>query len=135
MRSRVVASAGVRHLKVEDGPLELSLVFTDDAEQRALNRAWRNQDRPTNVLSFPNMDDGTMVAAGLPRLLGDVVLARETVAREALEQGKTVADHTVHLLVHGILHPLGYDHEQADEAEEMDKTEEHPSDLQSLMRT
>src|SRR3546814_21018204 len=69
------------------------------------------------------MDDGTMVAAGLPRLLGDVVLARETVAREALEQGKTVADHTVHLLVHGILHLLGYDHEQADEAEEMEAQE------------
>src|SRR3546814_11053715 len=69
------------------------------------------------------MDDGTMVAAGLPRLLGDVVLARETVAREALEQGKTVADHTVHLLVHGILHLLGYDHEQADEAEEMEALE------------
>src|SRR3546814_19899525 len=117
MRSRVVASAGVRHLKVEDGPLELSLVFTDDAEQRALNRAWRNQDRPTNVLSFPNMDDGTMVAAGLPRLLGDVVLARETVPRGALEQGKTVADHTGHLLVPGILHLLGYDPEQDDPGE------------------
>src|SRR3546814_6402962 len=94
-----------------------------------------------------------MVAAGLPRLLGDVVLARETVAREALEQGKTVADHTVHLPVHGILHLLGYDHEQADEAEEMEaleriilaglgiadpyaenRSEEHTSELQSLMR-
>src|SRR3546814_20240237 len=124
MRSRVVASAGVRHLKVEDGPLELSLVFTDDAEQRALNRAWRNQDRPTNVLSFPNMDDGTMVAAGLPRLLGDVVLARETVAREALEQGQTVADNTVPLLDHGDLPLLAYAPAQAHRPAHMEGLDE-----------
>src|SRR3546814_16558375 len=100
-RSRAAASAVLRHLKVEDGPLELSLVFTDDAEQRALNRAWRNQDRPTNVMSFPNLDDGTMVAAGLTRLLGDVGLARDTVRRGALEHGNKEAAHTVHLPGHG----------------------------------
>src|SRR3546814_6772075 len=66
-RSRAAASAVLRHLKVEDGPLELSRVLTDDAEQRALNRAWRNPDRPTHVLSVPNMDDGTLAAAGLGR--------------------------------------------------------------------
>lgn len=117
-------------------PLEISLVFTDDAEQRALNRAWRGKDRPTNVLSFPNMDGPNMDGpdmdgpnlesgenAGVPRLLGDVVLARETVLREAAEQDKSAADHTSHLLVHGVLHLLGYDHEHPDEAEEMESLE------------
>src|SRR3546814_17334489 len=113
MRSRVVASAGVRHLKVEDGPLELSLVFTDDAEQRALNRAWRNQDRPTNVLSFPNMDDGTLVAAGLPRLLGDVVLASATAAHEVLGSGKAWGAHTDPLLSHRLPYILGFAPNQA----------------------
>jgi probable rRNA maturation factor len=109
------------------GPLEISLVFTDDAEQRALNRDYRQRDQATNVLSFPNMDDpggtGGPAAADLPQLLGDVVLARETVAREAVEQGKSLQDHTAHLLVHGLLHLLGYDHEDSAEAEEMEALE------------
>lgn len=121
-RARTAVAAVLSQLAV-DAPLEISLVFTDDAEQRALNRDWRGKDRPTNVLSFPNMDDGGPAAPGLPRLLGDVVLARETVAREAREQGKTLADHTMHLLVHGTLHLLGYDHEQAGEAAEMEALE------------
>ncbi|WP_193366683.1 rRNA maturation RNase YbeY [Pelagibius marinus] len=109
---------------LEAGPLEISLVFTDDAEQRTLNRDWRDKDRPTNVLSFPNMDEpGDPHPEGLPRLLGDVVLARETVLREAGEQGKTPADHTTHLLVHGLLHLLGHDHEEACEAEAMEALE------------
>lgn len=112
---------------VEAGPLEVSLVFTDDAEQQALNRDYRGKDRATNVLSFPNMDDpheaGLAGAAGAPRLLGDVVLARETVLGEAAEQGKTPADHTSHLLVHGLLHLLGHDHEETAEAEEMEALE------------
>ena len=113
-----------------DGPpgggraLEISLVFTDDAEQRALNRDYRHQDRTTNVLSFPNMDDAAdEVAAGQPQLLGDVVLARETVAREAVAQGKSLADHTTHLVVHGLLHLLGHDHQQPAEAAEMESLE------------
>ncbi len=112
---------------LEAGPLEVSLVFTDDAEQQSLNRDWRDKDRPTNVLSFPNMDEPGDLhpAAGesLPRLLGDVVLARETVLREAAEQGKSAADHTTHLLVHGLLHLLGQDHEEAAEAEAMEALE------------
>jgi probable rRNA maturation factor len=121
-RARAVVSAVLHHLEI-GGPLEISLVFTDDAEQRALNRAWRDKDRPTNVLSFPNMDHEGTTAAGLPLLLGDVVLARETVAREAREQGKSTADHTAHLLVHGTLHLLGYDHEEAAAASEMEALE------------
>lgn len=107
-------------------PLEISLVFTDDAEQQGLNRDFRGKDSPTNVLSFPNMDETQMPgidANGAPRLLGDVVLARETVLREADEQAKRPGDHVSHLLVHGVLHLLGYDHEEADEAEEMESLE------------
>src|SRR3546814_9521374 len=85
-----------RHLKLAGESLEISLVFTDDAEQRSLNRDYRMKDRPTNVLSFPSMDDGMndrgSAAAGQPRLLGDVVLARETIAREARAQGKSMAE-------------------------------------------
>ena len=109
---------------LEAGPLEVSLVFTDDAEQRGLNRDYRDKDRPTNVLSFPNMDEPDETGpVGIPRLLGDVVLARETVLREAREQGKTPADHTIHLLVHGLLHLLGQEHEETAEAEAMEALE------------
>lgn len=98
---------------------ELSLVLTNDAHQQELNRQWRGRDRPTNVLSFP---DGTPLPGG-GRLLGDVVLALETCRREAREQGKPLADHAVHLVVHGVLHLLGHDHEREDKAEVMEALE------------
>jgi probable rRNA maturation factor len=96
---------------------ELSVLLADDAAIRALNRDWRGKDQPTNVLSFPA---GAPAAEGAPLLLGDVALAYETVAREAAEQGKSLADHTRHLLVHGVLHLLGHDHEDEAEAERME---------------
>lgn len=116
---------------------EVSLVFTDDAAVAELNRAYRGCAGPTNVLSFPNMEDEDPLAAGpadagsgdtdpgtaRPRLLGDVILARQTVLREAGEQGKRVSDHIQHLLVHGFLHLLGHDHENAAEAERMEALE------------
>lgn len=108
-----LAGAGVT------GALEVSLLLTDDAEQRALNRAHRGKDSPTNVLSFPA---GYVPPAG-PRPLGDISLALETVTREAAEQGKSVADHVSHLLVHGTLHLVGYDHGDDAEAEEMEALE------------
>ena len=92
-----------------------SVLFADDAALEALNRQWRGKDKPTNVLSFPAPD-----GAGT---LGDIAIAYETVAREAQEQGKTVADHATHLLVHGLLHLLGYDHEADGEAAEMEGLE------------
>jgi len=121
-RVRAAAGAALTHLDV-GGPLEISLVFTDDAEQRSLNRDYRHKDSATNVLSFPNMDDAVPSPSGVTRLLGDVVLARETVQREARAQGKSLADHTIHLVVHGTLHLLGYDHESAEEAAEMEALE------------
>lgn len=100
---------------------EVSLLFTDDAHIQVLNRDFRGKDKPTNVLSFPAAsgvfpDDATKV-------LGDIVIARETVEREAEEEGKSFDHHLTHLLVHGFLHLLGYDHESDDEAEEMEAME------------
>src|SRR5690606_39912664 len=88
------------------GAAELSMVLTDDAEQQLLNRDWRGIDKPTNVLSFPQIEP----FAPLDGLLGDIILARETLEREAVEQGVSFEDHFTHLVVHGFLHILGYDH-------------------------
>jgi probable rRNA maturation factor len=99
---------------------EVSVLLTDDAAVQVLNREWRGVDKPTNVLSFPA--EGVS-PPGAPALLGDVALAFETVAREAAAQGKPIEHHTRHLLVHGVLHLLGYDHMQDDEAERMEGRE------------
>lgn len=103
------------------GDSELSLLFTDDAHIRVLNREWRGKDKPTNVLSFPAFD----VAPGdpLPAMLGDIVLAYETVSSEAVLEHKPFDHHVTHLVVHGLLHLLGYDHETDEEAEEMEGLE------------
>ncbi|MGL4312696.1 MAG: rRNA maturation RNase YbeY [Sphingomonas sp.] len=106
---------------------EISVRLTDDAEVQALNRDYRQTDKPTNVLSFPmiepdlldavaNTDDGEV-------LVGDIVLARETCAREAAEKGVTIADHATHLIVHGTLHLLGYDHIDEGQADAMEAVE------------
>ncbi len=94
------------------GVAELSIVLMDDAEQRELNRQWRQIDKPTNVLSFPQIEPFSPVVG----ILGDITLARETLEREALELGKSFTDHYTHLVVHGFLHILGYDHIEDDEA-------------------
>jgi len=101
--------------------LELSL--TDDAEQQSLNREYRGKDAPTNVLAFPLDDPEAPPLAGALVLLGAITLARGTVAREAEMQGKPLADHVRHLAVHGVLHLLGYDHEDPAEAERMERAE------------
>ena len=93
---------------------ELSVVLSDDEAVRILNKRWRGKDAPTNVLSF---------ATGEPNLLGDVVLAFETVAREAKAQGKPLANHVRHLVVHGVLHLLGHDHARERDATRMENRE------------
>jgi probable rRNA maturation factor len=105
------------------GPAELAVVLTDDAEQQRLNRAYRGLDRPTNVLAFPAWQPGAPVLPNGEILLGDVVLAFETVEREAAEQDKPFADHFRHLIVHGVLHLLGHDHLSETEAEAMESLE------------
>ncbi|MGH6894078.1 MAG: rRNA maturation RNase YbeY [Dongiaceae bacterium] len=101
---------------------EISFVLTDDRRLRALNRAYRGKDKPTNVLSFAALDDDRP-KPGMPWLLGDVVLASGVIAREAKAQGKNLAHHLTHLAVHGVLHLLGYDHEQNQDAEAMEALE------------
>jgi len=104
-------------------PLLLGILLTDDAEQRELNRTYRGKDASTNVLSFALTDSETPRAPEAPVLLGDVVLAYETVAREAAAQAKPLEHHVQHLVVHGVLHLLGFDHEIETEAEMMEARE------------
>jgi probable rRNA maturation factor len=104
-----------------DGPAELSIVLADDALVRGLNNQWRGVDKPTNVLSFPAL--AAAAAPGAPLLLGDVVLAFETVASEASEQHKPLGDHLAHLVAHGVLHLLGFDHQAAADARRMEALE------------
>ena len=109
---------------VEDAQrMEVSVVLTNDAEIRDLNRTWRDQDKPTNVLSFPGETDTNSPDA--PILLGDVVVAFETTRREVDDDraAANLADHLTHLIVHGVLHLLGYDHEIDAEADEMERLE------------
>jgi len=102
-------------------PPEVSLVFTDDASIREINAEWRSQDKPTNVLSFPAfpVTPGKMPGP----MLGDIILAYETLVREAEDLGKPFDEHLTHLLVHGFLHLFGYDHLDESEAERMESLE------------
>lgn len=102
-------------------PVEISLVFTDDSDIRGINAEWRGQDKPTNVLSFPAFP---LEPGGKPGpMLGDIILAEETLRREALDLGKPFEDHLTHLLVHGFLHLFGYDHMTDEEAAVMEGLE------------
>jgi probable rRNA maturation factor len=107
--------------------LSASLLLTCDEEVHALNRDWRQRDKPTNVLSFPMLGREELLRLpvdGPPELLGDVALAYETCAREANEKAIPLADHAAHLIVHGLLHLAGHDHELgAGEAEAMEALE------------
>ena len=104
-------------------PLIVGIILTDNAEQQQLNRVYRGKDVSTNVLSFSIAEPGATLPSGAPVLLGDVVLAFETVAREATEQGKPLPDHLRHLIVHGVLHLLGFDHERDADAVVMESRE------------
>ena len=101
---------------------EVSILLTGDAAVRELNKNYRNVDRPTNVLSFAALDDENEPVVD-PMLLGDIVVAFETTEREAGEQACSFADHLFHLVVHGMLHLIGYDHIEEWEAEEMEALE------------
>lgn len=116
-----VLEATLHGLEFDDVDSELSLVFTDDANIRTINAKWRHIDKATNVLSFPAfpMQPGQQPGP----ILGDIVIARETVQREAQEENKSFDDHLSHLIVHGLLHLTGYDHQNDDEAEQMESLE------------
>jgi probable rRNA maturation factor len=99
-------------------PGEVSIVLSDDSAIRALNRDWRGVDKPTNVLSFP----APKASAG-KKMLGDIVIAYETLARECDDEDRVFLHHLAHLAVHGFLHLIGYDHETDAQAEEMEGLE------------
>lgn len=99
--------------------VELSVVLAEDARIRELNRTWLGKDKPTNVLSFPAAES----AGGKLRFLGDIVLAFETIKREADAERKSLEHHVAHLAVHGTLHLLGYDHGSDSDAESMEDRE------------
>ena len=102
-------------------PAEVSVVLADDPFIRRLNRDHRGKDKPTNVLSFPLEDAAE--ANGRRRLLGDIVLAHRTIRREAKAEGKRIASHAAHMLVHGTLHLLGFDHGRVKAARVMEAHE------------
>jgi probable rRNA maturation factor len=116
-RTAILAAVEESRIELADNA-EISVVLCGDSFIRELNRKWRGQDKPTNVLSFPAGGD----LASAP-LLGDIVVAFETAASEALEAGKPLRDHVAHLLVHGFLHLIGHDHEKVAEAEVMEALE------------
>jgi probable rRNA maturation factor len=115
---RAISEAGTMVPAAEG---EIAIVLTDDAAIRVLNRDWRRKDAATNVLSFPTR--GPRVAPGIPRLLGDIVIAYETTEREARAEHKPFAHHLAHLAVHGFLHLAGYDHQEDDDADAMERLE------------
>ena len=114
--SAAIAAAGVL---LAPGA-EIALVFTDDAHIRGLNRRYRGKDGPTNVLSFPAAPPH---AGRFGPLLGDVVLSKDTIAREAAARGLNFDAHLAHLIVHGVLHLIGYDHAESAAAEAMERLE------------
>jgi probable rRNA maturation factor len=123
--ARAAAAAAFRSAGTALPPADrvvVGVTLADDVQQRELNRIWRGKDMSTNVLAFP-VAGAELPPAGAPLLLGDVVLALETVAAEAAEQNKPLPDHLRHLVVHGVLHLLGQDHENAAEAEAMERHE------------
>ncbi|THD48802.1 MAG: rRNA maturation RNase YbeY [Bradyrhizobium sp.] len=118
-REAIAASIAECDLGLAAGA-ELCIHLADDAHLRGLNARWRGIDKPTNVLSFPAFEPSRLAQA---RLLGDIALAYETLAREAEDEGKPLADHYRHLVVHGFLHLVGFDHENDADAERMEATE------------
>ena len=119
-QAAVGAALATAEPSLADGS-EVSLAFVDDAEMTRLNGQWRGKAQPTNVLSFPGSPDPGGEPAG--PLLGDIVLALETVTREAALEGKRFEHHVTHLIIHGFLHLLGYDHIEDREAAEMEALE------------
>jgi probable rRNA maturation factor len=118
--ARRAAHAVFEVLGAPEPPSELSVVFTSDEAVAELNHAWRGKTGPTNVLSFPAAFGGAGPGQGT---LGDIVLAAGVVRAEAVAQGKPLANHTVHLIIHGILHLLGHDHADDATAEAMERLE------------
>ena len=121
-----IAESAYPELTELEHSVEISVTLTGDEQVRALNAHWRGKDKPTNVLSFPMVDERDLSRANIVEwelLLGDIVLARGVCEAEAAEKGISVEDHARHLLIHGTLHLLGYDHHDDREAFDMEARE------------
>lgn len=114
LAERAVAALAQVAPELGNQRLSASILFADDAEVHVLNREWRGKDKPTNVLSFPMLERQDLLDLspdGPPELLGDIALALETCEREAAEKGLSLDQHATHLIIHGLLHLAGHDHE------------------------
>lgn len=109
--------------RIKGRDLEVSVVLANDDLIHILNREYRQKDSPTNVLTFASLDSDDPVPDDAPFPVGDVILSYQTIDREAREQGKFFRDHFLHMVVHGTLHLLGYDHETEDDANNMESLE------------
>ena len=119
-----IAESAFPQLASGPRPVEISVLLTSDQTMRALNAKWRGKDRPTNVLSFPLSEASDIEAVDGPELmLGDLILARGVCVAEAVEKQLPIEDHAAHLMVHGTLHLLGYDHHDDSAAEDMESRE------------
>ena len=121
-----IAESAFPELAESDRAVEVSVTLTGNEQVRALNSRWRGKDKPTNVLSFPMADELDFARAnvdGPELLLGDVILARGVCEDEAAKKGVRFEDHAAHLLVHGTLHLLGYDHGNDAAAADMEARE------------
>ncbi len=128
LAERVAAAAQQVAPELANPRLVTSLLFTSDARVHELNREWRQRDKPTNVLSFPMLERSDLVhldpGDGPPEMLGDIALAHETCAREAEAKGIALETHAAHLILHGLLHLAGHDHEISDaDADKMEQLE------------
>jgi probable rRNA maturation factor len=127
LASRAAAAAAQVAPELANPRLAVSLLFTDDAEVHALNRQWRDKSKATNVLSFPMLERLDLLALsseGPPELLGDIAMALDTCTSEAVERSVPLEHHAAHLIVHGLLHLAGHDHEtSAEHAEAMEALE------------
>ena len=121
-----IAESAFPQLATSERPVEISVRLSSDEDVRALNAKWRGKDKPTNVLSFPMLDRSHLFVANVAEpelLLGDIVVARGVCEAEAAEKGVSLEEHATHLLVHGTLHLLGYDHHDDAEAADMEARE------------
>jgi probable rRNA maturation factor len=121
-----IAESEYPDLADSERPVEISVTLTDDEHVRTLNAKWLGKDKPTNVLSFPMADELDLARANVSErelLLGEIILAHGVCETEAAEKGVPFEEHATHLLVHGTLHLLGYDHHGDDEASDMEARE------------
>ena len=123
----IIPQIKIGELLKNDAEIEISIVLTNDAEVQILNKNYRKKDRPTNVLSFPTFDAKDMENDIFFKqnfiTLGDIILSFQTIKKEAEEQNKTFDNHLTHLIIHSILHLIGYDHETKNEAKIMEQLE------------